>query len=295
MLHAPPPAALELVHLAGGSGGRSDGGSVVVRLSPRAGASPDELAAELADAIESEASDHAEGWAGVQQYALRAVDAEGRACGEFAFRLGASALATTAADSLAELTPEQSRAGATPAALELMTHHPMAQIAAQQMRHAEALTRQVVELATRNAERDGRIIREQQQAIDRYARRERETWEIAETMLSAKAERDLKERQYADETSRKERLLERLNTLVIPAVAKRIGMPPAALGTGAAAGTAAATAAGGDTVSEIRRIFLSLPSELQDDVLAKLSDADRETLLSSFERGGATSDTGAKH
>lgn len=291
MVDAPRPAALELVHLGGGSG-RGDG-TVVVRLSPRAGASPDELAAELADAIESEASDHAEGWAGVQQYGVRAVDAAGAAVGEFAFRLGASALATTAADSLAELTPEQARAGATPAALELMTHHPMAQATAQLMRHTEALTRQVVELATRNAERDGRIIREQQQAIDRYARRERETWEIAETMLSAKAERDLKERQYADEASRKERLLERLNTLVIPAVAKRIGMPGAALGTGAAAGAAAA--GGADTVGEIRRIFLSLPSELQDDVLAKLSDADRETLLSSFERGAATSDTGAKH
>lgn len=273
------PASYELIHRATGA--------LVVQLTPRQGGVPDDVIGELADAIESESTDHAEGMGRTQQYAVRALDAGGSVLGEFTFRSGGAALVSRIGDELGSPTPEQMTAGAPPAGLEAMAYHPMAQLAAQQMRHTEALTRQLVEMSTRNADKDARIIREQQSAIDRYARREREMAETWEQLLCRRQERELEDRRYNDELEQRERLLERLNTLVIPAVARRIGMP--ALAAGAGAGTDETT-----TVGQLRRIFMGLPSAVQDQVLGELSDADKETLLSAFESSRAKQPEGAK-
>jgi hypothetical protein len=265
------PASFHLCHL-----GRSGGHSLVCKLEPVAEAPADDIAHALAEQIEAEAIDHVEAWPGRQQYVMRAYTEAGHDAGEFAFFQTANHISHThthAVGGITELTPEQAAfAGGNMAQPELLGH-PLAMVASQGMRHAEGLVRFMVEQSAMNRERDAQIIKQQQAMIDKMQGRQTKMMDLVETMSSRQAERELAEQSYNDDKDRKDKLLDRLTTLVLPALAERAGVPTALLG-----------ADGGVDINEIREIFLKLPDEMQDSIVGTLSEKDQATLLSIFKR-----------
>ena len=254
MLYGDNPARFDLCHL-----DRARGSSLVVKLQPLPNVATDDIANHIADEVHNEVLDHIEGWPGRQQYAIRAFTAGGEEVGEFPFvQTANSVIHTNAGEMLSEATPEQNAlaSGMLPNPEQL--GHPTAMGAQQLMRHTEQLTRFTVEMASMRAERDAQIIRIQQTSIDKHTAQQSKMVEVMEAMYSRQAERDLAEKTYRDDESRKERLLDNLTRLVVPALAKRAGVPAELVG----AATAVAGDGAGDGAarsSVVRDIFLKLP------------------------------------
>lgn len=267
------PSTFELVHV-----GRSDSNpSTVCKLTPIQKVSADEIAIALADEVEAESEDHTQGYPGRQQYVLRGCTSEGRQVGEFPFWTSASNVMTHshAATSLVDLTPEQ--AALSVGTMPEQLGHPTAMVATQLMRHTEGLVRNLVEMSSVNRERDAQIIRQLQAANDKHEGRHIQTLELMESMHSRQQERQLATKTYEHDEQRKDRLLDKLTTMVLPAVAQHLSLP----GVGSSDN-------GDVSVADIKGIFMRLPDEMQNSFLEALNEEDKAKLMSAFEGGGGT-------
>ena len=101
----------------------------------------------------------------------------------------------------------------------------VAAMMAQSLRHTEALTVQVVELASRTGERDSAIIASQQKHIDRLEGRRFETHELLESLLGRKAEREFERLKFETEQSHKEQLFTTLMDRIVPGLAHAWKIP----------------------------------------------------------------------
>lgn len=238
----------------------------------------DDVAAHVAELAEKEAQDHAAGFAGRQQYAIRAYGAgtpESGApeLGEFPFRYAHSSIGvqTDAATELLGPMPEPS---ARAAVTDMAT--------VQLMRHNEGLVRLLVEVTSQKGERDAEIIRAQQAQIDRLTQRQLTSYELVERLLSEERERELKERAWDADEARKDKLMARLEEIFFPAVQKRFGIPMPGAG-------------GGGVLDEIRELFISLPDATQSAVLDALPDDKAHRLLDLLNESLHGADQGSVH
>ncbi len=282
------PSRFELCHV-----NKAGGYAVVCKLEPMEGAGADDIAETLAEQVAAEAMDHVDAWPGRQQYVVKAYTKEEHDAGEFAFYETANAVTNSrASEMLIDMTPEQHALAGGHLPQPEMLGHPTAMVASQQMRHTEALVRSIVDMSTRQSERDTQIIRQQQSAIDKHDGRYIQMLELVEDMHSRQAERELEAKKYDDDNNRKERLLSNLTKYVLPAIG---------LKAGALVGGKGKPAAGDDddakTVAKIRAIFLNLPKETQDKVLADCTEEQKDTLLDAFVAAGeeAASSAETKH
>ncbi len=267
MVSADLPRRFELVHIDRGSR------SVVCRLAPKAEVGADDIGEQLADEVHQEVIDHVEAWSGRQNYVVRALSEDGREIAEFAFFQVANSLVHThAAHEIGELTPEQDALGGGRMPLAEQLGHPTAMVATQLMRHTEALTRHLVEVTSMQRERDAQIIRQQQQAIDKHETQHLKFMEMVEDMTSRRQERALAQAEHDANEARKAETFERINTLVLPAVAEKMGF----------SGPKAE-----DVLKELRSIFFSLPEEMQESVSAALPAEQKQKLFAILGSGEA--------
>lgn len=217
--------------------------------------------------VSEEAQDHANGWPGRQQYLVQAyTEKSDESIGEFALSMTASntSLATTSLSLLDNETPdaELMNAGNLPPDF----NHPHALVTTQQMRHTEALTRYVVELSMASRERDGQIIAVQQKQIDEMSKSRLDMTDMLEKMLSRSQERSLVQDKYDKEQGRKDKIMSTLLGFVLPEMARRAGVPLPE-----------------DVSNDIRLIFLKLPDEMQNEIMAALPEDDKDKLMDIFE------------
>jgi hypothetical protein len=149
-----------------------------------------------------------------------------------------------------------------------------AMVSIQQMRHNEGLVRSLVDLASSARERDQEIISKLQLQNDKMSNRQLDMIDLVEGMLTRKQERELTQAAYEEDKERKDKTLGVIMKYVMPAFAKEAGieMP-------------------GDAAATIKDIFLRLPVETQNKIIADLPEIDGNKLLALME--GA--DTEATH
>ncbi len=255
-LTPPAPAGFALMHI-----GRH-GPALVCNLA--AEGAPDDRADAIERLVSDEAGDHVEGWPGLQQYKVVALNEKGAPMGEHPFTLAAGASDDTAS-SLAMPTPDMGGMAGT----ELNHAHTM--VTVQQMRHNEGLVRALVEMSMTSRERDQEIISKQQRQIDKMQDRQLDVIEMMEGMMSRSKERELTQQAYDEDKERKDKLLAKVTQLILPAMAKEAGV-----------------AVPEDVVETVRGIFLRLPDETQNKIIADLPKPDAEKLLELMESGAET-------
>lgn len=273
-----PSAGFELVHL-----GRQGASSKVCDLPAGEGSAEDRSACVERHAAD-ESREHADAFTGRQHYVVRALSDKGEQLGEHPFWIAAGDMAE-AASALALPTPEQVHAAHGDVYVPIDPQrmpaqelsHAVVQLVSQSQRHNEALMRQLVELSTSHAERDAEIIRSQQQQLDRYeqSRLERHQW--TEDLLSRKLERDIAHESHQNQERRKERLMDKLEKFILPAIMKSAAIK-GLLGS-------ADKATKDDMAEKIRQLFLKLPEETQSQIISELGEDDGHALLDLFSQG----------
>lgn len=257
---------------------------------------PEEDAPSSLERLVSETvEEHVDGFPGRQQYFVRAFAGD-TPRGEFAFGETAS-FSSRVGQALTQDTPEMDRlshasayggGGGAAAGLAPLTHA-HAQIVAQQMRHNEALTRGIVELSTRQSERDAEIIAGLQRNLARHEDRAAEMIQLREEMLSDEQVRRLQDLKFERDDQRKERLTKRLEGL-LPHIFRRLGVPASVAGHITGGSQKAETKSGeadahegpdpvGGLVTRLRDYFMGLPPQVQDEVMDALTDDHAPELL----------------
>jgi len=273
-----PAARFELHHIA------RHGSSKVCDLAPGEGSAEDR-AATVERQASDESRDHADAFTGRQQYVVRAVGGAAEQLGEHPFWIAAGGLAE-GASALALPTPEQLHAAHgdvyVPIDPQRMPGHELShavvQLVSQAQRHNEALMRQLVELSTSHAERDAEIIRSQQQQLDRYEDKRLERHQWTEELLSKKLERDMSHEAHMNQERRKDRLMDKLEKFILPAIMKSAAIK-------GLLGGATDQQTKDDVADRIRQLFLKLPEETQNQIIAELGEDDGHALLDLFSQG----------
>lgn len=254
----PPPASFALMHV-----GRQGALALVCKL--EAEGAPDDRANAVERLVSEEASDHVEGWPGLQQYKVVALDQKDEPVGEHPFTLQSGAREDNAA-TLGMPTPDMGPAGA-----ESLNHaHTMVTI--QQMRHNEGLVTALVDMASASRERDQAIIETLQSANDKMSHRQLDLIDLVEGMLTRKQERELTQQAYEEDKGRKDAVLAKVVKYILPAFAKEAGVPLP-----------------DDVATTVKEIFLRLPAATQTQIIEELPEVDGEKLLALME--GNTEET----
>ncbi len=240
---------------------------------------PDEAPDELERQIAETATEHCDGFPGRQQYMVRAL-ALAEQVGEFPFGMNATDSAITgSAAALEWQTPDMMQQGAE------AFSHAGAQVSAQQMRHNEVLMRGIVELAMGQREHDKEIILGQQQALGKHAKQAMEMHELMEGMITRGQERRLTEAAYDKDQARKERLMKKMEW-ILPEIARRAGVPTAAITGSSASSDSGAPSKAAD---DFKTWILGLDTETQDKIFAVLGDDKGPELVELFQRMGQES------
>lgn len=221
--------------------------------------------------------DHVSGFPGRQQYMVRGFAGE-QPTGEFPFGMTASSFSSDLAESVALVTPE----------MDMMRHndggavltHAHAQVMVQQMRHNEALMRGLVEVTTRHAERDAEIIATLGKQNQEYADRSLSVQSMMEDMLSQEQIRRLADQKFQKDEDRKARLMKRLETMVLPHLAAKAGLLPAA------STSSAGSDGGSDSAAKLKALFFSLDPETQNEMTETLGPDKTTELLAIFKEIG---------
>lgn len=245
---------------------------------------PSELPDHLERQITEEVAAHVDGLPGRQQYLVRAYRGEEQ-IGEFCFweqALGSAA--SEAASALSFHTPDADPFNPfnTAPGQRVEFSHASSMTVVQQMRHNEVLMRCLVDMATKNRERDNELIANLTRSVEKYQRNELKAADMMEGMMSRAQERKLVQEQHDAEEARKEKLLGKLNNYVLPEIARRMGLPGLAPGGAPSDG---ASGADGD-LDRVAQLFLKLDSKLQEKIIEELGEEDASELLSVFERRG---------
>ncbi len=255
-LTPPSPASFVLMHV-----GRH-GAAIVCKIDADDGA-PDDRAAAVERAASEEAADHVEGWPGLQQYKVMALDGKGGSAGEHPFTMQAGSRDDGAAQ-LGMPTPDMGHGG------DGMGVNAMVTI--QQMRHNEGLVRALVDMAGSARERDQEIIGKLQVANDKMAGKHLDLVDLLEGMMTRKQERELAQQTYEEDKARKDKTLSVIMKFVMPAFAKEAGIDLP-----------------NDVATTVREIFLRLPEETQNQIISELPEPDGQKLLALME--GASTET----
>ncbi len=279
--------------------------SLVCQL-PCEAADPTDRQHEIEQAVQDEVADHIEAWPGRQQYLVKAYDAAENEVGEFALSMIARDSRMDVSAELALRTPEQEAAVAM--GHESCANSPAAMVMMQQMRHNESLVGRLYDLSVANSERDARLIALLTKKNEKLEDRRFEAVEMIEAMYCRRQERNLRQQKFDDDKNRKERLLSNLTTMVLPEIAKRVGLPANASrpthvptnGSNGANGSSGANGASGSSgangagahredprVAAMREIFMKLPDQMQNDIVNALEPDDQHALLSIFRQAGA--------
>lgn len=230
----------------------------------------------IARLVHDESQTHASAYPGRQQYMVRAyADGIDQPIGEYPFGLTAGDEGSAATLSLQ--TPDYNTAMTGQIPLQDFSH-PHAMVMAQQMRHNEGILRSLVDVTMHSRDRDGAIIKRQQEHIDHLEADRMKVLEMAEELMSRKQERQIVQEKWDSEKRRKDQIMAKLITFVLPEFAKRAGV----------AGVKAAPSNGeaDKELDEIKRMFLKLAPETQNQIVAELPEDDSDRLLTIFEGGG---------
>jgi hypothetical protein len=251
-LTPPPPTSFALHHI-----GRH-GPALVCRL--EAEGAPDDRGDAVERLVSEEVADHVEGWPGLQQYKVVALDAKDQPMGEWPFTMQAAGARDDATSHLALPTPDMGGMGA-----ESLNHaHTM--VTVQQMRHNEGFARALVELAMSSRERDADIIAKQQRQIDKYADRQLDVIEMMEGLMTRKQEREIAHATYEEDKHRKDQVLSKITQYILPAMAREAGVQLPE-----------------DVGESIKMIFLRLPEDTQSLIIKQLPEIDRAKLFEVLE------------
>jgi hypothetical protein len=243
---------------------------------------PAELPDHLERQISDEVTQHVDGLPGRQQYVVRSYRGD-RQTGEFTFwEQAVTGAASEAASALAFNTPDADPFGPFQSPRGGDFSHASSMTTVQQMRHNEVLMRCLVDMATKNRERDVELIANLSRQVEKHQRNELKVAEMMEGMMSRAQERQLTQEKFDADEDRKERLLAKLNTYVLPEIAKRLGLP----------GMAPTGDGGSETdkdLDKVAQLFMGLDSKLQETILNELGEEEAAELLSVFERRGGAS------
>ena len=256
------------------------GSSMICRLDVAPQASSDVLGGALARQVSEESSEHINGLEGRQQYIVRAFVGE-KPIAEFAFHDYCASL-SHAATSLAEPIPEVMGTATPPASIE----RAIAAMVNQQLRHTEAMTRLVVDLTSRNGERDIKLIASQQTHIDRLEGRCYETNELLESLLSKQAQREFERQKFETEQAHKEALFKKIMDQIVPGLAHawKIPLP---------SGIKVPVADEDSNTETIKRLFSDLPKPMQDEIMSTLGEEKGLELMQAF--GFVVPESEARH
>lgn len=232
---------------------------------------PEDLAAHIEREVSDEVRGHVDGWPGSQQYVVRSFAGNDQT-GEFAFSDSAS-LTSSAAAEIQLGTPDQDPLKSNmPVGFET----PHAMVTVQQMRHNEGLVRMLADVVMHSRQRDSETISALTRTVEKYQRDSMKTLELIEGMQTRKLERELIQKKYDSDEQRKSAIMGKLTGLVIPAIARQAGidkvlMPPSKPSVDA------------NAIEEVKKLFLKLPSEMQDSMLEELGEDDAHRLLNIFQ------------
>ncbi len=250
---------------------------LISRLSIEAG-SPIDQADDLERLVSEEVIDHTEAWPGRQRYVVQAQDEAGDALAEFAFSM--TAATPSAAALLTQPTPEMEAAYGGMIGANFSS--PDTPIVFQLMRHNEALLRLVVEMSTGQAERDRKIIAQQQRSIDKANAKRFEVVELLEEMYCRRQERNLSQARHEADVRRKQELLSALTNTVVPSIAealrRRFGIDTPGEGVD---NTQPHESDSETTEQSSKQFFHTLPQQLQE-LIRSLSPEDMQELISIF-------------
>ena len=256
----------------------------------------DMLAAALCRQVTEEVTEHVAGLEGRQQYVVRAFVGD-KPSAEFPFWEYCASL-SHGARQLAQPIPEASENSG-----DISLQKAVAMMMNQQLRHTEAITVQLVDVVTKTKEYDTAQIASLRAHVERLDNRRFETHELLESLLGKAAERDFERQKFETEQAHKEAMFGTIMEKVVPGLAHAWGLklPPVAGGAngaaasggtngaapngganGGAASSDAEESAGDKNTATIKRLFSTLPEEMQNSILENLGEERASELMTAF-------------